>query len=195
MLATQNVLSPVQQTETGNLSLNLVKQLDERINLLKNKLKQKKTMRIDMERFNRIRDEDYILILKMMNFEVSGLWNSCRDVRKRIMDKFNSMSNKIVSEFESIYKSILSLKSKKLLINSNKNNKKSLILLILEIMFDLFIDAEIITKICDKTVCLLTLNGYHFSKDYYKNIYQFDLKKANTSTYWVIKEYTYVSKG
>ena len=61
-------------------------------------------------------------------------------------------------------------------------------------MFDLLIKAEILTKIYDQTVRLISNNGYHFSNDIYKNTYQFDLKKRCKSTYWATKEFTYVNE-
>ena len=64
--------------------------------------------------------------------------------------------------------------------------------IILEITVDLVINAEITGRLAEQTVSLISFNKYHYSKDFYKNLYQFDVKRKNPLTHWVMKEYTYV---
>ena len=109
--------------EIVNLNNNVVSQIDERINNLRKKIKLKKKMKIDFKSLNKLREEDELQIFKMMNFGMCGLWNSCKYLRKMVLNKFISWSNKISSQFETTFKNILCIKDKKLVVYYNKKRQ------------------------------------------------------------------------
>ena len=109
--------------EIVNLNHNVVSQIDERINNLRKKIKLKKKMKIDFKSLNKLREEDELQIFKMMNFGMCGLWNSCKYLRKMVLNKFISWSNKISSQFETTFKNILCIKDKKLVVYYNKKRQ------------------------------------------------------------------------
>ena len=104
----------------------LVKQLEDRITTLKDKIKHQNFYKIDVNRLNSLKEKEFITILEMMNFKIDGLWFSCKKIQSKLLCIFIDWSININNQFESVYKSILKVESKKVIVNScsKKNDSK-----------------------------------------------------------------------
>jgi len=125
---TQNNLAQDNNTENKNHSyLFLVKHLEERINSLKDKIKHQKYYKIDVKNLNKLKQKDFLNILEMMNFKLDGLWNSCKLIRSKLLTTFMDWSVKIINEFQSVYESILQVKTRRIIVNTCKKKKNRII--------------------------------------------------------------------
>ncbi len=125
---TQNNLAQDNNSENKNPSyLFLVKHLEERINSLKDKIKHQKYYKIDVNNLNKLKQKDFLTILEMMNFKLDGLWSLCKLIRTKLTSTFTDWSAKIINEFQSVYETILHVKTKRIIVNTCKKKKNRII--------------------------------------------------------------------
>jgi len=99
-----NVLMSPARTEA---SVSFVREIDDKIAFLKNKLNTKKVIKLDFKRFQNLNIKSILSIIEMCNNDFYTFMNCCKWIHQIILEKMQSDTKKIISDMKNVYSELL----------------------------------------------------------------------------------------